>query len=67
MDNISIEEMPREIDRLLEINEKLQARIDKSIEFISKEEVSITALDKGFGILNQKDYLLDILKGSDKE
>ena len=58
MDNIPTEEMPREIDRLLEINEKLQARIDKAVEYIN-------TFDKGDYISSIK--ILDILKGSDKE
>lgn len=63
--NISIEEMPREIDRLLEENDELQDRIDKAIEYI-QDRYDGEALTHTFDKCNVKE-LLDILKGSDKE
>lgn len=36
--NIAPEEMPREIDRLLEENDELQDRIDKAIEYIEERK-----------------------------
>jgi hypothetical protein len=72
MDNIPIEEMPEEIDRLLEINEELKDRIDKAIEYINSEEM--LKLREDFEYCNDKDlfdefagYLDRILRGSDKE
>ena len=56
--NISIEEMPREIARLEGENELLQQRIDKAIEYIELRSNTN---------LYDKNKLLEILKGSDKE
>lgn len=69
--NIAPEEMPRELERLLEENELLQQRINKAIETI-KDEGLVVAIkiinEKNDEILlSSKDLLIDILKGSDKE
>ena len=72
--NISIEEMPREIARLEQENERLQEeldktrlseldkeyRLDKAIEYIEKQ----AHRNQQFYEMD-KDNLLDILKGSE--
>lgn len=70
--NISIEEMPREIARLEDENDKLQDRIDKVIEYIEEKYDYIlgddTFLDHDERIdKKQIKHILEILKGSDKE
>lgn len=55
MDNIPIEEMPEEIDRLLGINEELKDRINKAIEYI----------EENCGADNRLQLKI-ILQGSDK-
>lgn len=67
--NISIEEMPREIERLLEENEELQQRINKAIETI-KDEGLVVAIkmineENEEILLSSKDLLIGILKGSE--
>lgn len=68
MNNIPIEEMPREIDRLLEENERLNNIIDKVIEDLksTKELNDKHILARDNIIVNLDidhiDYLLDILK-----
>lgn len=59
--NISIEEMPREIERLEDENERLQDRIDKAIEIMYDK--GTFNLDNEYGKVFVE--LLDILKGSD--
>lgn len=61
--NIAPEEMPREIARLEDENDKLQDRIDKAIEYIEERyngEVLTHTFDK-----DNVGELLEILKGSE--
>ena len=51
-----------EVDTILEYVDNLQSKIDKAIEYIEDNHVSITQLEAGTGLLDTKDYLLDILK-----
>ena len=46
--------------------EKLKYRIDKAIEYIEDTHVSVTQCEIGTGLLNTKDYLLEILKGDNE-
>lgn len=59
--NIAPEEMPREIERLEDENERLQDRIDKAIEIMYDK--GTFNLDNEYGKVFVE--LLDILKGSD--
>ena len=43
----------------------LQRRIDKAIKYIEDNHVSVTQLEAGTGLLDTKDYLLDILGGKE--
>lgn len=72
--NISIEEMPREIARLEDENDKLQDRIDDAIKYINHYETIkgyYEYQELGYDEYNYDDdlkkELLEILKGSDKE
>lgn len=58
--NIAPEEMPREIDRLLEENDELQDRIDKAIEYI-EERKKLNWYADGVFVYE----LLNILQGSE--
>lgn len=72
MNNIPIEEMPREIARLEDENEELQQRIDKAIEYINyaieSDDIEELRSARHLLLFNEDlDKLLNILKGSDKE
>ena len=52
--------LQEEIDLYEEVV-KLQERIDKAIEYLKDNHVSVNQLEAGTGLLNTKDYLLEIL------
>ena len=54
------------IHDLQKANKQLNRKIEKAIEYIEDTCVSVTQCEIGTGLLNTKDYLLEILKG-DKE
>ena len=64
--NISIEEMPREIARLEDENERLEQTINEAIEYI-EERYNGEVLTHTFDKCNVGELLEILDKGSDKE
>ena len=50
------------INKVLEENKKYKEVIDKAIDYINDNHVSITRLENGMGIVDKKKNLLNILK-----
>lgn len=51
--------------KVVQENSQLKERIEKAIEYIEDTHVSVTQCEIGTGLLNTKDYLLEILKGDE--
>ena len=62
-----IERLKNELNYIVVEKREREIRIDKAIEYIEKDNVSLIQYKSGYGEKDMKNYVLEILKGSDKE